>query len=167
METAQRKKFAIELLKKRDARGYIRKAKESGFYIEAIVRLDMLIDATLDVLFSICASDTEKNTLESAKKALRVEPEEAKEMRDRVLVDTHALDETHYRRIKKFKHIRNTMAHDVFGSVNLLLETKGDRSLEEFEQNEKKLLLAECERAEALLDELLKLASDNITKKEA
>lgn len=160
------KKFAIEMLKKRDARGYIRKAKESGYYIEAILRLDMLIDATLEVLFSVCATPGEKKTLESAKKAIRVEQEAAKDMRDRVLSDKGILSEQLLRRIKVFKHVRNTMAHDVFGPLNLLLETKGERSLEEFENNERKLLLAECERGEALLDELLTLASKKIAEAE-
>jgi hypothetical protein len=161
------KKFAIEMLKKRDTRGYIRKAKDSGYFIEAILRLDMLIDATLEVLFSVCATPDEKKTLESAKKAIRVEQEAAKDMRDRVLSDMGVLDAQLTRRIKQFKHVRNTMAHDVFGPLNLLLETKGEKSLEEFENNERKLLLAECERAEALLDDLLKLASKKIADLEA
>jgi len=155
MDVNEKKKIGFALLKKRNTKEYVAKAKEQGFFVEAIIRIDLLIDTTLELLFALASSDEEKKTVENTKKALAITPEEVKEIQNKILLDKGVIDTIMLRRIKKFKHTRNTMAHDIFGSLNLLLETKGEDSLKSFEDNEKNLLIKECQKGEEILDELM------------
>lgn len=159
MNETERKKFAIELLKKQNTRAFVQKAMENGFFIEAIIRLDLLADALLDLLFSLSTSEDEKRAFYTANKTLELDPEDVKKVRNKTLVEKQVIDQTLVNRIRKFKHVRNTMAHDVFGSMNLILEKKGEYALKSFEDSEKELLLKECEKGEGLLDDVLKIVS--------
>ncbi len=162
-----RNKFALQILKKNDARGYVQKAKASGFFIEAVVRLDLLIDSILELLFSLSCTEQEKLALDAVKKSIDPSPEEYKKTQNRMLLEKGILTQEFLDRIRKFKHVRNTMAHDIFGSINLVIEKRGEGSLKQFEDNERSMLLAECEKGEKLLDELLSIAEGYIKKQES
>lgn len=166
MAELDRNRFAIETLKRRGAREYVQKAKENGFFIEAAVRLDLLMDSVLELLFNLSCTEHERLALEAVKKSIDPSPEEYKKAQNRILLEKGLLNAQLLDRIRKFKHVRNSMAHDIFGSINLVIEKRGDGSLKQFEDNERSMLLTECEKGERLLDELLSIAEGYIKKHE-
>jgi hypothetical protein len=144
---------------------FITDAEKDGYYLEAVVRIDALIDLALTyMLYFSCETDERFEELKlisgiiGDEKFIRYAP--------RILVKKNLINDALRIRLDAWKDFRNTVVHNLFGTWEFL----GKRykfDIKNLEDKEKILLKEECKKGRALLRDIIKEFVNKKSKGEA
>jgi len=165
LSSEQRLKLEKYIEKLLTSISFITNAEEDGYFLEAVVRIDALLDLVLGTMLVFsCENDERSKELEIITDAMG--PGRLVKSAPRILVKKDMISDALMKRIEKWKKFRNTVVHDLFGTWELLAE-KNKFDIKRLEEEERKLLKEECIKGRALLRDLVKEFVKKRTKGEA
>lgn len=129
------------------------KAESQGFFIEAIVRIDLILNLALNLmLYFSHKSEDEREATELIEETIgrRYFPEYI----PGILVKKGLLLDEHLAKIQKFREFRNKIVHNPFGDVEVLIQRK-KFDAENLSELEKELFKEECKKGRELVTDMV------------
>ena len=155
-EITEAQKKAVEKLFERFINLFsaVGEAESKGFFIEAIVRIDLVLNLALSLMLHLSyKSDEEEKTTETIEEVIgdRYFPDYI----PKILEKKGLITEQHLKRIEKFRSFRNTMVHNPFGDWEILKQRNQFNVENILAAREKELFKEECKKGRVLVTDLV------------
>ncbi|MBN2121873.1 hypothetical protein JW721_02350 [Candidatus Micrarchaeota archaeon] len=129
-------------------------AMSQGFFIEALIRIDAFLDFSLAMMVEYSyESDEEEQTVGMFRELMGKKhfPKYAPS----ILLHKGLISKQHSKRIEAFRHFRNKIAHDLFGSWIVLMQ-KNKFTAENISAQERDLFKTECKKGKELVKDIVR-----------